>query len=347
MNIVQKFFRFIGLSNINTLSRVFPNKYVNLLDIGARDGLVWPWSQIDRKTLKLTLVEPDRKEADKLMKKYSASVLQHALWSRECSVSLYMNQSPGTSSVFKPNMKILENFHDSHRFNSEKALHLHARTIDSLSTEGLITEMDFVKIDTQGGELEILKGGERFLRDNIIGLEIEVEFVEMYEGQPLFSEIDNFIRKNLGLELWDLRKTYWHHKKYSQKQPIKGKIIFGDVLYFRSIESIDEWLSGKDQKYASRKISALIMSAFAYGYLDYVAHLIDSDLVKKHLSSDLRNSIQKELNSISRGFYPFKYGNRFLYKFFNILTYCFRPTYNGWANSEPHLGNRKKSIFWF
>ena len=74
MNIVQKFFRFIGLSNINTLSRVFPNKYVNLLDIGARDGLVWPWSQIDRKTLKLTLVEPDRKEADKLMKKYSASV---------------------------------------------------------------------------------------------------------------------------------------------------------------------------------------------------------------------------------------------------------------------------------
>ena len=44
-----------------------------------------------------------------------------------------------------------------------------------------------MKIDAQGSELNILEGGEKFLKNNLIGLQIEVEFNEIYKGQPLFN----------------------------------------------------------------------------------------------------------------------------------------------------------------
>ena len=62
-----------------------------------------------------------------------------------------------------------------------------------------------MKIDAQGSELNILEGGEKFLKNNLIGLQIGVEFNEIYKGQPLFNSMDSFIRNNLGLQLWDLQ----------------------------------------------------------------------------------------------------------------------------------------------
>ena len=57
--------------------------------------------------------------------------------------------------------------------------------------------------------------GARFFKQNIVGLEVEVEFAHMYKNQPLFSDVDVFVREKLGLELWDISKVYW---KYQQKK---------------------------------------------------------------------------------------------------------------------------------
>ena len=70
-----------------------------------------------------------------------------------------------------------------------------------------IQEVDFIKIDTQGSELSILKGSTDSLK-NAIGLEIEVEFVDIYENQPLFNEVDSFVRK-MDFELLQLT-TYFN-----------------------------------------------------------------------------------------------------------------------------------------
>ena len=49
-----------------------------------------------------------------------------------------------------------------------------------------------VKIDTEGSELEILKGATKSLQ-HILGLEVECEFFKLREKQPLFSEIQKFL----------------------------------------------------------------------------------------------------------------------------------------------------------
>jgi hypothetical protein len=64
------------------------------------------------------------------------------------------------------------------------------RRLDDLDGLG---DVDMVKIDVQGAELAVFKGAERVLSKALF-VHAEVEFVELYEGQPLFAEIDQFLR---------------------------------------------------------------------------------------------------------------------------------------------------------
>jgi FkbM family methyltransferase len=52
---------------------------------------------------------------------------------------------------------------------------------------------DVVKLDLQGYELEALKGGERVL-SGARALCVETSFVELYDGQPLFGEVHEWLR---------------------------------------------------------------------------------------------------------------------------------------------------------
>ena len=60
------------------------------------------------------------------------------------------------------------------------------------------------------------------ITENIIGLQVEVEFKEIYNNQPLFAEVDLYIRKIFGLELFDIRKVYWKYKEGRGIGPNKG-----------------------------------------------------------------------------------------------------------------------------
>jgi hypothetical protein len=55
-----------------------------------------------------------------------------------------------------------------------------------------IAEIDLMWLDAQGSELNILKGlGEKIGRVKVV--QCEVEFKEIYAGQPLWPEINEFM----------------------------------------------------------------------------------------------------------------------------------------------------------
>jgi FkbM family methyltransferase len=319
---------------------------LSLLDIGARDGIGWPWNSVKGVCLDVILVEPDPVEAKLLEGQGQGKVIPYALWNEEIELTLNINNSPGTSSVFEANMPFLQQFDDAQRFEVKEKITLKAKTIDGLAQNGEISTVDFVKIDVQGGELAILQGGEKFFRENIIALEVEVEFSPMYNDQPLFSDVDVFVRDKLGLELWDIRRTHWKYKQQDYRPPLKGRLIFGDALYLRPLSTLEVWLSRMDKGIAKSKLHALINTSIAYGFLDYTAAIIATPFFGEYLTNEEECVIIKKLKKLSFSFYPLRNGNRFLYHALNILAHSFKPTHKKWGSGDPYLGSKKKSFFW-
>lgn len=55
--------------------------------------------------------------------------------------------------------------------------------------------IDYLKLDTQGSELSILRGAEKMLKQGRIKvIKVEVSTVATYKDQPLFSDIDIYLR---------------------------------------------------------------------------------------------------------------------------------------------------------
>jgi FkbM family methyltransferase len=84
-------------------------------------------------------------------------------------------------------------------------------------------EIDLLKLDLQGYELEALKGCGRLL-DRIKIITTEIEFVTLYDDQPLFGDIDVFLRAH-GFRLLNLYELYTHPN---------GQLTAGDAVYLNS-----------------------------------------------------------------------------------------------------------------
>ena len=151
-----------------------------------------------------------------------------------------------------------------------------------------INEVDFIKIDTQGYELPILRGYANNF-DSVIGLEIEVEFEPMYEGQPLFSDVDNFV-KDKGFSLVDLKRYYWKRQNNVNTGNSKGQMIFGDALYFKSPEQILLM-----PNISQEKIIRCIFIYLAYGYVDLAQTLLKNATNKELLSEEIHDLLLIEL----------------------------------------------------
>lgn len=98
-----------------------------------------------------------------------------------------------TSSLYEPDTAFLK------RFNNLEELTQVVDTCD-VSTTRLddipeITNIDLLKIDIQGAELDTFRGAPRLLKDCLM-VWTEVEFIPMYKDQPLFADVDTELRKH-------------------------------------------------------------------------------------------------------------------------------------------------------
>jgi hypothetical protein len=74
--------------------------------------------------------------------------------------------------------------------NDQVAIQLHR--LDDYQDLHELRLPDMIKLDVQGCELEVLKGGERCLNSAKAVL-MEMSFIELYRGQPLFDDVVAFM----------------------------------------------------------------------------------------------------------------------------------------------------------
>ncbi len=96
--------------------------------------------------------------------------------------------------------------------------------LDVLSRDYLRTgSVPFLKIDTQGYEDRVLAGATELLR-NVAGLQLELSFVPLYEGQQLFDTLVNRLNA-LGFSIWGVWPGFY--------DPSNGRMLQVDVAFFR------------------------------------------------------------------------------------------------------------------
>lgn len=89
-----------------------------------------------------------------------------------------------------------------------------------------------LKVDVQGFELDVLRGGLEVLREVDVAL-IECSFVELYQGQALAEEVVSFMQ-DAGFRLAGVHEI---------ANSADGSAIQGDFLFRRTKEEVDPEIS--------------------------------------------------------------------------------------------------------
>lgn len=185
-------------------------------------------------------------------------------------VEFHRTRNPNCSSIYLPNHGFLNSFKEVGSF-FEVMETLSLKTValgEYLPLQG-ITEVDFMELDTQGAELGILEGAQEFLHSSVLGVRVEVEFSEMYRDQPMFGDVDSYLRK-FGFRLFDLER--YHLKLNSNQADIDSReqIVWGQALYLR-----DYLLFPDDPSNLKQKLSKLAVTASHYGFHSYTIEIVN------------------------------------------------------------------------
>ena len=211
-------------------------------DVGARGGVVEGW----RGALPLLEVVAFDADADA-----DAGSDDDVTWcpiglaETSGTYDLHLLRRRSGSSLLPPNQALLGAFNTQDYCGYDGVAPINCLSPqDAISERGLAAPQ-LMKLDTQGTEISILSGFTEAQLAQIVAVELEVEFVELYEDQPLFCDVNSFM-VDRGFTLFDLRT----HRAYRSDgvQPdaylrrlgrTKGsrhqnaQLVAGDAIYFR------------------------------------------------------------------------------------------------------------------
>jgi FkbM family methyltransferase len=117
--------------------------------------------------------------------------------------TLHVTAAPGCSSCLQPNEELLSLFPVREWFKVSRIEKIDIRAFSDLAQEMNLPSPDIVKVDVQGMELEVLSGLGPMLAQ-VTCVEVEVNFEQLYTGQPVLSDVYRFMRER-GFGLRDLQ----------------------------------------------------------------------------------------------------------------------------------------------
>jgi len=218
------------------LSRgTFASDPLHVVDVGASGGVHPVWLQFGDQC-RVTAYEPDAAECQRLQAEAPPWVEYRpiALGYMDEELPFYTTRNPHCSGLYKADMAYMGRF-----LNGQNNEAVSERIV---RTQPLEDAGDFLKLDAEGAELDILQGAD--LRDTL-GIFTEVRFHSESNGCPTFSELDLYLRQE-GFRLYGL-KTSQHSRKLmpypdngsgKRGRPAyttKGQVQDGDAIYFRDL----------------------------------------------------------------------------------------------------------------
>jgi FkbM family methyltransferase len=244
------------------------NDKFTIIDIGARGNIGEPLTWIPEKYLNLIGFEPDYKEFLKLKDKFiNRQYFNYALSDKKKVKTFWNLKDPSSSSFYKPNIKHNKRYNNVHhlrRFITHKSKVV-CNKLDNFAKQ--IQYIDFLKIDTDGSEFDILKGGRKILKKNSPIVLIETWCDSIYKNIKMFDEIINLMRK-YGYRVIDIDKSAapWKFSTNIKFSELDLTIQNGfEILFVKDYEKLI--------KLNNKKIIKLIILLDLFGYKNFAYHL--------------------------------------------------------------------------
>lgn len=187
---------FLALWKIDmwSLLEFFPEKLeIQILDIGAALGEQPSYQAlVDAGRARIVGFEPNAAECERLNKKYGEPHRFFPYFVGDGQQATFHETNwVLTGSLYEPNSPLLEKFQNLAEVVRPVATHpVSTKRLDDIAE---IDDADFIKIDVQGSELSIFRNASRALSKALV-IQTEVEFVELYRDQPMFADVDTFLR---------------------------------------------------------------------------------------------------------------------------------------------------------
>lgn len=246
------------------------NPYSGLIESGH--GQVWGF-------------EPEPRAFARLTDSESETFLPYAI-GRGGPATLHITRAASLTSLLKPSKATAAFFS---RFSKpglvEEEVALETHRLDDLEE---VPEFDLMKIDVQGGELQVFEGGADKLKQAVAVI-TEVAFLPLYEDQPLIDAQMQALRTfGFDLHKFSFLKGFSLRGGLAtrlEKTAHDNQLLDGDAVFLRSLQQPDA-VSDEQLKHLAILCDAVIESFdFAVRCLDLLIarDVIDAKLVDDYI----------------------------------------------------------------
>ncbi len=149
----------------------------------------------------------------------------------------YLTNAGYTSSLYEPDEGILKHFEGLSEVCQVKQVEeVQTTRLDDIPELG---EVDFLKMDVQGAELNVVQGGTQTLK-NVTVIQTEVEYIPLYKNQPLFSDVDMALREH-GFWLHGMTSNFGACLKPFSARSYRPytQVLWCDYVYVKNFMHLD------------------------------------------------------------------------------------------------------------
>ena len=227
--------------------------------------------------------EPNEEEFKKLNSTDKKKYFNYAVGNGK-SETLNICAAPGMTSILEPDIEYLELFHGfSNWAKIKKKIKIQTKKLDDINFD---KKIDFLKIDVQGYEYEVIKNGNNIINDCLI-VQLETSPRPLYKNEKSFAHVCLQL-ENLGFQLHSFNKI---NTRCFKPVILQNNIYSGlhhlhqlDCVFIKKLNLLDKF-----DLEQLKKIALILFYSFeSYDLVDYIVSKI-SKLEKEEIIFEYRN----------------------------------------------------------
>ncbi len=136
------------------------------------------------------------------------------------------------SSILEPRPEQVEKYGLQAFYALRAISEVHPTTLPAILPQLQIEQIDFLKTDLEGLDLEVLQSLGSYL-DNVLVVQCELRMEQFLQGEPYFFEIAQFLYAH-NFELVGLKQEMWRPQSPGYGEQLDGVVAWADALFMKT-----------------------------------------------------------------------------------------------------------------